>query len=125
MFKRRNRPTEADRSFVVPESVITAGHEAATPDNHTGFRPEVIYDGGANDYSVAVGPIEKGRRACAIRWNGDDGMSRTGTLPVTGTPMQGGAAQWFVLPEFLWVPTIDACKSMTSVGIGTPRKAST
>lgn len=51
----------------------------------------VIYDGGENDFSVAIVKW-KGREMFAMRWNGDEQKQ-------FGFPVMGKTPLWFVLPE--------------------------
>lgn len=102
MLKRFNR---GQKSFDAPKEVKTVGREA-TPNADPWTLVSVIYDGGDQGYSVAIGTTPGGKRVCAVRWNGNYDHQGKGELPDTGTPAQGNFARWFVLPEFLIEPVI-------------------
>ncbi|MDQ0361876.1 hypothetical protein [Breznakia pachnodae] len=51
----------------------------------------IIYDGGENDFSVAI-VNWKGREMFAMRWNGDKEKQ-------LGFPVMGKTPLWLVLPE--------------------------
>lgn len=121
MFRRKSR-----RSLVHPDEVKDVGWEANKSKPSRPWKHKVIYNGGEDGYAVAVGALidedgNVGREVCAIRWNGSYKPKRANAeFADSGTPAPGGRADWFVLPEFLWIPTLEACERMTKNGIGVP-----
>ncbi|NOX95813.1 MAG: hypothetical protein GXP04_12190 [Alphaproteobacteria bacterium] len=116
-FLKRSNNDADEQSFTIPEDVDKAGVEACVHRDQKWTLEKIIYDAGENEYSIATGTIadkESGqpRRVCAIRWNGayrpKPEKNPNQRLEETGTPSPGGQPEWFVLPEFLWRPAVDA-----------------
>lgn len=124
MFRRRPKQDDV-QSFVMPELVTEAGKEAALGEEKSVPLTDIVikYDGGENDYAIAIGKLPSGKSVVAIRWNGAHGDTLQGALSEVGTPAQAPAetARWFVLPEFLWVPVLEACGALTGNGVNKPR----
>lgn len=116
VFRRSRKKAEENavqQSFNPPEDVQRVGRETGR-DPHDWKLVKVVYDGTDKGYSVAIGESmnHPGRRVCAIRWNGNYEHTGAGPLDDVGTPAQKGQEShpvWFVLPEFLWEPIIEAC----------------
>jgi len=102
MFRKKDT-----QHFDSPKKVKTVGREA-TEGSDPWKLQAIIFDGGDQGYSIAIGSTATGKRVCAIRWNGDYDHEGSGDLTLTGTPAQGNYARWFVLPEFLVESTISA-----------------
>ena len=119
MFKKRRSAIfdkRTQQSYSEPDHVHRVGWETIRSDTDRKWKHRVIYNGGAGGYAVAVGELidgpNKGKRVCAVRWNGEMTEKTTGQRSLTGMPAHGGSAEWLVLPEFLWIPTIEACERL-------------
>jgi hypothetical protein len=71
---------------------------------------EVLYDGGADGFSLALLKCE-GVEHIAIRWNvarkeQDDLLKMEGKEKCLGTPSAKGAPSWFILPRELFQPEL-------------------
>ncbi|MEO1252540.1 MAG: hypothetical protein AAFW81_09360 [Pseudomonadota bacterium] len=108
MFGLKRKRADEERRFTPPDLVQKGHVEGGDPS--CDWMPEIIvYDGKSNGYSIAVLKNKSGKLACGIRWNGSSEYQNTkGNAQQTGTPQPGGNAFWFVLPEFLEAPILQA-----------------
>lgn len=110
MFKKKANTNAAifedKQSLVLPTEVYKTGWEGQPSYTRKWNLHKIVYDEGENGYSVAIGAAveengKEGPAVCAIRWNGTFVMPRQGlSLAESGSPANGGSAEWFVCPVF-------------------------